>query len=294
MNRVRLLALGCLLAALMVVPPGVKAQGTLVGTFRWQLLPYCNVVTVTVVQLGAHYDIDGIDDQCGAPRAASAVGGAFLNPDGSVGLGFTTVTSPGGAALHTDATISLATLSGTWRDSGGNSGSFKFTPGSPVAGNLRPVPPPATGPAGPTGPTGPAGPAGTSGPAGPMGPTGAAGAQGPQGIPGPAAIAACPGGMTRIDLPFSTMCWHDNGVAASWEAADNYCYDQFRAGVCTLAQWRSAVCRAGVASPGASWTPDSTGAATFVTVSSCAAETVNSAFYMSSKRGPCCLEWMKY
>ncbi len=142
----------------MVVPPGVKAQGTLVGTFRWQLLPYCNVITVTAVQLGAHYDIDGIDDQFGAPRAASVVGGAFINPDGSIGLGFTTVTSPGGAALHADATISLAILSGT--------------------------------------------------------------------------------------------CWHDNGVAASWEAADNYCYDQFRAGACTLAQWRSAVCRAGVATPG--------------------------------------------
>lgn len=123
-----------------LAPADLLAQGTVLGTFRWQLRPYCNVLTVTVVQLGEQYHIDGTDDGCGAARKASVVGLAFPNPDGSIGFGLTTVTTPGGTPLHVDATIAIASLSGTWRDSGGNSGSFVFTPGSATAGGLRPIP----------------------------------------------------------------------------------------------------------------------------------------------------------
>jgi hypothetical protein len=43
----------------------VEAQS--LGTFRWQLQPYCNVVSVTVTQNGELFTLDGYDDQCGDP-----------------------------------------------------------------------------------------------------------------------------------------------------------------------------------------------------------------------------------
>jgi hypothetical protein len=58
-----------------------------IGTFRWQLAPYCNVLTLTVTQSGAIYTLDGSDVQCGPGQRASAVGTAFANPDGSIGAG---------------------------------------------------------------------------------------------------------------------------------------------------------------------------------------------------------------
>lgn len=105
-----------------------------VGTFIWQLQPFCNRVTVNVVQAGAVYTLDGFDDQCGAPQRAPLVGLATPNPDGTIGLGLNVVTVPGGAPIQIDARIPFPVLTGTWRDSAGNSGTFAFTanlPGSP-------------------------------------------------------------------------------------------------------------------------------------------------------------------
>ena len=80
------------------------------GTFRWQQLPYCNVLALSVVQTGGVYQLDGLDDQCGAATQASVVGLAFPNPDGTIGIGSTIVTTPGGTPLHLDATITLAAI----------------------------------------------------------------------------------------------------------------------------------------------------------------------------------------
>ncbi len=124
-------------AACVLGPDAAPAQS--LGTFRWQQQPYCNVLVVNVVQNGAVYNVNGIDDQCGAGTAAAVVGMAFPNPNGSIGLGFTVVTTPGGTALHLDATISLSTASGTWRDSTGATGAFVLTPGPPQPGSPRPV-----------------------------------------------------------------------------------------------------------------------------------------------------------
>ena len=117
----------------------LRAQS--LGVFRWQLQPFCNVVTVTVVQQGAQYHIDGTDDLCGASRIASVVGRAFPNPDGTIGFGLTTVSTTGAAPVHLDARISIATISGPWTDSAGNSGTFAFTPGTGTGGSVRPIPP---------------------------------------------------------------------------------------------------------------------------------------------------------
>ena len=125
----------------LVLAGALAAGAQPLGTFRWQQQPYCNILTLNVVQSGAIYQLDGYDDQCGgaAPRA-SVVGIAFLNPDGSVGIGLTLVTTPGGTPLHIDVTLSPATIGGTWRDSAGNTGPFVLTPGAGVPGSPRPTP----------------------------------------------------------------------------------------------------------------------------------------------------------
>lgn len=133
----------CVLAVMAGLAQTASAQ--VIGTFRWQLLPYCNVVTLAVTQQGAQYLLDGTDDQCGA-GAAAVRGLGFLNPNGTVGFGFTVVTTPGGSPVHVDATLNVPSLGGTWRDSDGRSGSFLFLTGAPAAGAPRPAPSGAAGP----------------------------------------------------------------------------------------------------------------------------------------------------
>ncbi|MCC6987481.1 MAG: hypothetical protein IT181_00690, partial [Acidobacteria bacterium] len=84
-GRARLLVLGALLGGALTAPSPAAAQQ--LGTFTWAVQPYCNVVTLTITQVGATYRLEGSDDQCGAATRASVIGTAFANPDGSVGLG---------------------------------------------------------------------------------------------------------------------------------------------------------------------------------------------------------------
>lgn len=112
-----------LTAWIAVAWPSVGSTQPL-GTYRWQLQPYCNIVTLAVVQQGGQYQLDGQDDQCGATVRASVVGLAYPNPDGSIGFGLTIVTAPGATPVHVNAAIAIASLSGSWRDSAGNTGTF--------------------------------------------------------------------------------------------------------------------------------------------------------------------------
>jgi len=117
--------------------PAASAQP--LGSFRWQLQPYCNVITLAVVQQGGQYQLDGTDDQCGAAQAAAVRGMAFQNLNGTIGFGLTIVNAPGGTPVHVDATLTFPGLNGTWRDSAGNTGNFIFGAGIP-GGGPRPVP----------------------------------------------------------------------------------------------------------------------------------------------------------
>ena len=137
MKRLRIAVLALVFGPVLTTLP-VAAQP--LGTFWWQLQPYCNIISVAVVQQGGQYQLNGTDDQCGAAVRASVVGMAFQNPNGSIGFGLSIVTAPGAIPVHVDATIATATLSGTWRDSAGNSGPFIFTPGAGIPGGPRPVP----------------------------------------------------------------------------------------------------------------------------------------------------------
>lgn len=126
------------IAALGLALGAIEAGAQGLGTFSWQLQPFCNVLTLTVTQNRSIYTLDGFDDQCGAGQRAPAAGIATVNPDGSIGLGIAIVTAPGGRPVHVDARISLTGLSGPWTDSVGNSGTF--IPGGQAAGSPRPAP----------------------------------------------------------------------------------------------------------------------------------------------------------
>ncbi|MGE0816758.1 MAG: hypothetical protein AB7O93_25695 [Vicinamibacterales bacterium] len=123
---------------LTAIPTGLAAAQPL-GTFRWQMQPYCNVITVLVTQLGDTYSIQGTDDLCGSGRAA-VTGMAFLNPAGSVGFGLNIVVPGAPSGLQVEATISVPSISGTWRDNLGRNGSFVFNPAT-VSGTPRPLAP---------------------------------------------------------------------------------------------------------------------------------------------------------
>jgi hypothetical protein len=133
------LALVLVAGGLSASAPGLHAQA--LGTFRWQLQPFCNLLTLNVRQEGGLYTLDGFDDQCGVAERGGVVGTAFLNADGSIGLSLAMVGAPAAAPAMLHARLDLATVSGTWTDSAGNSGAFVFTPGAAVSGPVRPVPP---------------------------------------------------------------------------------------------------------------------------------------------------------
>lgn len=106
-----------------------------IGTFSWQTQPYCNQLTLTVVQHGPAFAVTGQDSLCGAGTAP--VAGTAVVAGGSVVMGLT-VSLPSGRLDHLSATISLAGLSGPWADAGGHSGTFAFA--GAASGAARPEP----------------------------------------------------------------------------------------------------------------------------------------------------------
>ncbi|MCC6989261.1 MAG: tail fiber domain-containing protein [Acidobacteria bacterium] len=124
-------------SALTMLAASRPADAQSLGTFRWQLQPFCNVITVNVTQSGAVYTLDGYDDQCGAPTRAALVGLATPNPDGTIGFGLQLVTTPSATPVAVRASITLAALGGAWSDSAGNSGTMVFN--GAAAGSPRPA-----------------------------------------------------------------------------------------------------------------------------------------------------------
>lgn len=123
----------------MLLAAATPTFGQVIGTFAWQTQPYCNVITVTVNQMGSLYQLTGSDNLCGS--GAAPVTGTAVPAGGGVAFGMT-VALPTGQAAHLSAAINLATLSGTWTDGDGNSGPFAF--GAGITGPARPTPAAAT------------------------------------------------------------------------------------------------------------------------------------------------------
>lgn len=130
---------------LLVICAGRDAAAqTILGPVPWQMLPYCNVVTLTLTNTPAGFRLDGTEDQCGAVKKASVVGIASPNADGNFTMNFSIVT-PWAKAVHVSAVVSPATGHGTWLDSIGHGGTFAFfqiVAGLPV----RPLPPSSVAP----------------------------------------------------------------------------------------------------------------------------------------------------
>lgn len=114
------------MAALIVGASALPASAQVFGTFSWQMQPYCNQITLTLTSVTGNFTLDGSDDQCGAAKKGSATGIGVFNPDGTVGLNFTIVASPGGSPVHVSASVNPANGQGTWTDSVGNGGTFAF------------------------------------------------------------------------------------------------------------------------------------------------------------------------
>ena len=137
MSRASLVSSFVVVIILTIGHTAADAQS--IGTFRWQLQPYCNVVTLSVTQAGGVYTVDGFDDQCGAATRAPVTGTAVPNPDGTIEIGFGIVASPAARPVHVAVAINTTTLGGTWTDSAGHTGTFAFTPNGGTGGAPRPA-----------------------------------------------------------------------------------------------------------------------------------------------------------
>lgn len=122
------------LTLVLVLASARLVAGQPLGPFTWQLQPFCNVLTLTATPANGVFLLSGFDDQCGGPTRAAADGVAFVNPDSTIGIGVSIVTNRG-TAVVIDASISLTTLSGTWRDGSYLTGNFAF--GASTGGEER-------------------------------------------------------------------------------------------------------------------------------------------------------------
>lgn len=114
------------------------AQAQTLGTFNFQLQPYCNVITMTITQEGGTYRLSGWDDACGAVDRYPMSGTISANTDGTLAFGFV-VTRSTGIDVHTSFRFTPAPpFSGPWSDSAGNSGTYVFN--GATGGNPRPAP----------------------------------------------------------------------------------------------------------------------------------------------------------
>jgi hypothetical protein len=106
------------------------------GPVAIQLAPFCNVLTLTAAPLGPVFLLTGSDDACGG-EPAPVTGSAVVRTDGQVALGLILAGAAG--ANEIAGTVDPAALTGTWRDSGGRSGSLAPAPAPPAPGQPRPT-----------------------------------------------------------------------------------------------------------------------------------------------------------
>lgn len=115
------------------------------GTFSWQMQPYCNKVVLTLTTTPTGFALSGYDDMCGGNPRSTAGGQAVFNPDGTVSVNFTLVTSPSGRSAGVSGIVSPFTGAGTWTDSLGHTGTFVLgantlgLPGRPLAPDVLTV-----------------------------------------------------------------------------------------------------------------------------------------------------------
>lgn len=138
MSRYRVLSRALIVIALISsAAPSALAQP--IGSFRWQFAPYCNVVTLDVVQALGTFTLSGIDEGCSGGRDGHVTGTAVTHGQGTEVLISLTMTRSDGIVVTIGIDMAIATLTGEWSDSSGNSGAFVPNPPSPAPGQPRPV-----------------------------------------------------------------------------------------------------------------------------------------------------------
>ena len=123
-----------MIGGLMLAAP---ARAQTIGTFRWNVAPFCSVINLTVTQHGSVYALHGFEEQCGGNPRLPVYGVAILQADDTIWMGLTTIFDFGNG-LHTQATM-LSNFSGSWRDNANQTGTWVFNPG-PTTGGPR-IPP---------------------------------------------------------------------------------------------------------------------------------------------------------
>ncbi len=147
-----------------------KGEAQILGPYSFQLAPYCNVLTVTVIPVPTGFQVSGTDNGCGAD-AQGTFGTAFAS-GADVKLSLVTL-GANGQPRYVAATINPLAGTGTWSDNGGHGGQLVAAGSAPGS----PLPAPSL----PTGPPGASGPQGAPGPQG---------AQVPKASPAPKALPA--------------------------------------------------------------------------------------------------------
>lgn len=119
---VRWFLCACVAIGAGVAPTGASAQ--VLGTFTWQMQPFCNRVTLTLSSTPGGFVAAGTDDLCGAPKKAAATGFVVFHPDGTIGISMAIAAVAGVQVVDVAAVVSPANGQGTWSDSAGNSGTL--------------------------------------------------------------------------------------------------------------------------------------------------------------------------
>src|SRR5262245_52399468 len=110
------------LAVATLLLSSTSASAQVFGTFPWQMQPFCNVVTLSLINTPTGFTLEGVDDQCGAANKGSAVGTASFNASGNLTFNFSIVAAPDARPVAVSAVVSPANGSGSWTDSVGNKG----------------------------------------------------------------------------------------------------------------------------------------------------------------------------
>lgn len=124
-----LLALGLTAPAL-----AQPVQPIVLGTFHWQLQPFCSTLSLTVIQEGSQYRVQGTEACLPNDNSRSVSGTALADGQGRVHLSLhapRVQNSLSGASVY--AWFDLPTLQGGWQDDGGRAGALAPVVG-PVAG----------------------------------------------------------------------------------------------------------------------------------------------------------------
>ena len=128
------------IAAATVLLAAQSASAQVIGTFRWNTAPYCNVMNLTVTQVGAFYRLEGYEDQCGNNPKLPIWGIGVDQGQGQIVFGLSVVPSPGTVKPITIRAIVLPAsgFNGSWQI-GNETGSLLFSPAT-VSGGPRTTP----------------------------------------------------------------------------------------------------------------------------------------------------------